>query len=37
MFYENIKTSKMYDVILRPFWNFAYKKGSLRLPELQLS
>ena len=30
MFYEkNIKTSKMYDVIWRPFWNFAYKK---RLP-----
>ena len=27
MFYEkNIKTSQMYDVIWRPFWNFAYKK-----------
>ena len=26
MFYENIKTSKMYDIILRPFWNFAYIK-----------
>ena len=23
---KNIKTSKMHDVILRPFWNFAYKK-----------
>ena len=28
-FMKNIKTSKMYDVIRRPFWNFAYKK---RLP-----
>ena len=26
MFYENIKTFKMYDVILRSFWNLAYKK-----------
>ena len=30
------KPSKMYDVILRPFWNFAHKKGCLRLPEWQL-
>ena len=27
------KTSKMYDVILQPFWNFANKKGCRRLPE----
>ena len=29
MFYEYIKTSKLYDVIWRPFWNFAYRKGYL--------
>ena len=32
-----MKTFKMYDVILRSCWNLAYKKGSLRLPERQLS
>ena len=30
-FMKNIKTSKMYDVILPPFWNFVYKKGCLRI------
>ena len=35
LFYEYIKTSKLYDVIWWPFWNFAYRKG--RLPEWQPS
>ena len=26
MFYEKQKTSKMYENILRPFWNFTHKK-----------
>ena len=30
---KKIKTSKMYDVILQPFWYFANKKGCRRLPE----
>ena len=37
MFYEYIKTSKLYGVIWRPLWNFAYRKGYLRLPEWQPS
>ena len=35
-FMKNIKTSKMYDVILQPFWNFANKKGCRQLPEWQI-
>ena len=37
MFYEKHKNILMYDVIWCSFWNFAYKKGYLRLPVCQLS